>query len=216
MSAEDILNDEFLVLEEETMKVAEEVAAFQRKLMAPIWEKRNVMVKKVPGFWGQAIGNSPICGISPSDNDVEALDNLIDFHVEYDHTKPNYRKVVATFKKNDIFKNTTLTKEFSIDPEESDGNVISKTTIEYHEDKAPKKGKTEEDDEDDVSISFIEWFGDDDVRPGVIISEDIFPNAVDYYQGPGEDFDDDEEIELGSEDESDEEDEVPQKKRARK
>lgn len=55
MSAEDILNDEFLVLEEETMKVAEEVAAFQRKLMAPIWEKRNVMVKKVPGFWGQAV-----------------------------------------------------------------------------------------------------------------------------------------------------------------
>lgn len=35
-------------------------------------------------------------------------------------------------------------------------------------------------------------------------SEDIFPNAVDYYQGPGEDFDidEDEEIELGSEDES--------------
>lgn len=33
--------------------------------------------------------------INPSDNDLEALDNLTDFHVEYDHDKPDYRKVVA-------------------------------------------------------------------------------------------------------------------------
>jgi hypothetical protein len=36
-----------------------------------------------------------------------------------------------------------------------------------------------------------------------IYSEDIFPNAVEYYQGPEEDDDNDEDIELGSEDESD-------------
>lgn len=34
-------------------------------------------------------------------------------------------------------------------------------------------------------------------------SEDIFPNAVDYYQGPEEDDDNDEDIELGSEEDSD-------------
>lgn len=33
--------------------------------------------------------------INPSENDLEALDNLTDFHVEYDHDKPDYRKVVA-------------------------------------------------------------------------------------------------------------------------
>ncbi len=55
MSSEDIINDDLMVLEEETMKVAEEVAAYQRKLMAPIWEKRSHMVKKIPGFWGQAV-----------------------------------------------------------------------------------------------------------------------------------------------------------------
>ncbi|KAI7904008.1 uncharacterized protein BX663DRAFT_506099 [Cokeromyces recurvatus] len=219
MSAEDVLNDELMVLEEETMKVAEQVQAYQRKLMTPIWEKRREMVKKIPGFWGQVLGNSPLFGVDPSENDVEALENLVDFHVEYDHEKPDYRKVSATFKKNDIFKNETLTKEYSIDPE-SDGSVISKTTIEYHESKAPnkkRKAADEDDDDDDFAVSFLEWFSDDDVRPGIILSEDIFPNAIEYFQGPeDDDEDEDEEIELGSEDESEEEEEKPKKKKSKK
>lgn len=37
-----------------------------------------------------------------------------------------------------------------------------------------------------------------------MISEDIFPNAVDYFQGPEEDDDlDDDDIELGSDEDSD-------------
>lgn len=36
----------------------------------------------------------------------------------------------------------------------------------------------------------------------VCFSEDIFPNAVDYFQGPEEDDLDEEDIELGSEDDS--------------
>lgn len=55
MSVEDIINDGFMVLDEETMKVGEEVSAFQRKLMGPIWYKRREMVKKIPNFWGQTV-----------------------------------------------------------------------------------------------------------------------------------------------------------------
>jgi hypothetical protein len=38
-------------------------------------------------------------GENPSENDLDALENLTDFHVEYDHDKPNYRKVVAVSDK---------------------------------------------------------------------------------------------------------------------
>jgi hypothetical protein len=62
------------------------------------------------------------------------LANLEDFHVEYDDENPNYRKVTAVFKKNDTFKNETLVKEYLLDPE-GDGSVISKSSIEYHENK---------------------------------------------------------------------------------
>lgn len=33
--------------------------------------------------------------LEQKDNDVEALDNMTDFHVEFDDKRPNYRKVVA-------------------------------------------------------------------------------------------------------------------------
>ncbi|KAI9365834.1 hypothetical protein BD770DRAFT_377350 [Pilaira anomala] len=212
MSVEDYINDQFQVLEEETFKVAEEVSAYQRKLMEPVWYKRREIVKKIPNFWSQTIGNSPLFGIEPTENDIEALEHLTDLHVEYDHEKPNYRKVTATFKKNGVFKNETLTKEFSVDPEDH-GEVISKSTIEYHENKAPSNKRKA--DEDDFAVSFLEWFGDDDVRVGVILTEDIFPNAIEYFQGHEEDSDlDEEDIELGSEDESD--DEAPKSKKSKK
>lgn len=183
--------------------------------------------------------------INPSENDLEALDNLTDFHVEYDHDKPDYRKVIAvsnlfvasvnhsikphcyyqTFKKNGVFKNETLTKEITVDPE-SDGTTISKTTIEYHENKGPnnkRKAKdAEEEDEDDFNVSFIDWFGDDDVRTGIILAEDIFPNAIDYYQGVGESDDDEDENgeidldDMSDEDDEEEEDEKPKSKKSRK
>jgi hypothetical protein len=58
MSTADLINDDFIVLEEETMRVAEEVAAHQRKLMEPVWYKRREMAKKIDGFWGQAVSLS--------------------------------------------------------------------------------------------------------------------------------------------------------------
>lgn len=33
--------------------------------------------------------------MNPSENDIEALENLTDFHVEYDDARPGYRKITA-------------------------------------------------------------------------------------------------------------------------
>lgn len=60
MSTEDLIQDNFMLLEEETMKAAEEAAAHQRKLMQPIWNKRREMVKSIEGFWGQAVSDLKI------------------------------------------------------------------------------------------------------------------------------------------------------------
>ncbi|KAI8992125.1 hypothetical protein BDF20DRAFT_88533 [Mycotypha africana] len=202
MSAEEAFTDDLMVLEEEAMKVSEQVQAYHRKLMAPIWEKRREMVKKIPNFWNQVFTNSTLSEMDPTDNDIEAIENLVDFHVEYDDNKPDYRKVTATFKKNNVFKNETLVKEFTIDPE-SDATVISKSTIDYHENKAPnqKKRKANDDDDDFDGMEFLDWFSNDDARMGILLTEDIFPNALDYYQGDESDEDIDEEIELGSDSE---------------
>ncbi|EIE85189.1 hypothetical protein RO3G_09899 [Rhizopus delemar RA 99-880] len=78
MSAEDIIEDQFHILQEETAKAMEQVQAYQHKMMTPVWEKRREIVKNIPNFWGQA-----------------ALDYLTDFHVEYDEANPKRCKVTA-------------------------------------------------------------------------------------------------------------------------
>ncbi|KAG1466538.1 hypothetical protein G6F56_004670 [Rhizopus delemar] len=65
--------------------------------------------------------------------------------------------------------------------------------------------------------SILEWFGDEEIDVGAILTDEIFPNAVDYYKGndeDDEDDEDDEEIDLDLE--SEEEEEAPKAKKSRK
>ncbi|KAG0739365.1 hypothetical protein G6F57_006337 [Rhizopus arrhizus] len=192
MSAEDIIEDQFQILQEETAKAMEQVQAYQHKMMTPVWEKRREIVKNIPNFWGQAIRNHPFFAATLSENDAKALDYLTDFHVEYDEANPKRCKVTATFKENDIFKNKTLTKEVIIDPEEG-GTVVSKSAIEYHGEKS-KKRKADEDDELE-NYSAIEWFGDDTIEAGILLIDDIFPDAFEYYTGNDQEEEEEEEEE---------------------
>ncbi|ORZ15371.1 hypothetical protein BCR42DRAFT_52500 [Absidia repens] len=125
------LNDELASLLAKESDIQNQVQVYQRKMMEPLWKERRELAKKIPNFWSDAISHSPMFNLSANDeNDIEALENLEDFHVEYDEARPEYRKVVATFKKNSVFKNESLTKEFAMD--EDNGTVISKSSIEYH------------------------------------------------------------------------------------
>ncbi|KAI8059564.1 hypothetical protein BC940DRAFT_313413 [Gongronella butleri] len=209
MSDERIAN-ELMSLENEQEAVHEKCLEYQRKLMKPLWEKRRDIVKNIPNFWAEVITNSPFFEGPGDENDVEALENLKDFHVEYDENRPNYRKVVAHFGKNGVFKNEVLTKEFTIDKDE--GTVISKANVEYHSGKEPNNKKRKGDDIDaDLDFNFLQWFSDDSIPLGALLTEEVFPGALDFYRG-GEDSDDlDEDIELGSDSEEDEDEPKPKK-----
>ncbi|KAI8143808.1 hypothetical protein BJV82DRAFT_609525 [Fennellomyces sp. T-0311] len=211
--SEEAINKELTAIQDDALKVAREVENYTRKLMVPIWEKRRGVIKKIPNFWAQAIGNSPIFSMDASDSDVEALENLTDFHVEYDESRPDYRKITATFSKNDVFKNETLTKEFIINDDGED-EILSKSTIDYHPGKAPNN-KRKADDDDGPVFSFVEFFGNDDTAVGNLLSDDIFPGALEYFHGEEDDDEDADEIDLGSEDEDDE-DEKPAPKKSKK
>ncbi|CAO3634730.1 unnamed protein product [Cunninghamella blakesleeana] len=215
------INEDLTALANKENEISQKVQIYHRSLLKPLWDERRKIVKEIPNFWSEVylcihmyyyflIGNSPFLA-NPSEQDIEALENLTDFHVEFDDEKPNYRKVIATFNKNDVFKNESLVKEFSID--EENGKVISKSTIEYHSgketnDKKRKKTEDEDEDEDDFTTSLLEWFGDDSedsVQFGALLADEIFPAALELFNIDEED-DEEDEIELGS-DSEDEEDE---------
>ncbi|CDS08903.1 hypothetical protein LRAMOSA10264 [Lichtheimia ramosa] len=220
MSSEEAINKQLIELQEETDKADREVHAYMRQKMVPIWNKRRGIVKQIPNFWTRVIENAPV--MMESENDIEALANLVDFHVEFDNKRPNYRKVVATYKKNDVIKNEVLTKEFIVD-DENQGEVIKKSTVDYHPGKAPKKSNKrkadEDEDDDDFAFSLLDWYTNDDLIMGKILTDDIFVNALEYFNADNDEEDDDDEegkeYSLGESDE-DEEDEEPTKKKAKK
>ncbi|KAL0088230.1 hypothetical protein J3Q64DRAFT_1724639 [Phycomyces blakesleeanus] len=229
MSALDEKTEEALMkLNEETEKVNEKVQAYSRKLMRPTWDKRREIVKNIPDFWPTAVGNCPLFSNNTNEDDLAAVKNLTDLNVEYDEKNPHYRKVTATFKKNDVFKNEKMVKEFVIGPDEDE--ILSKTTIEYHSGKEPTKKRKHaeevEGEEDELpQMSFHEWFADEENRPGFFISEDIFPNAIDFFNddvsdgGEYDDEDEDEgEYDIGESDSEveEEKDTAKQHKKAKK
>lgn len=55
MSSEDQATQELLDLEEEALKVADQVQTYQRKLMAPVYAKRREIAKQIPNFWSQVV-----------------------------------------------------------------------------------------------------------------------------------------------------------------
>ncbi|CAO3640109.1 unnamed protein product [Cunninghamella echinulata] len=218
--ASEKINEELTALANKENEISQQVQTYHCNLLKPLWDERREIVKGIPNFWSEVLGNSPFLA-NPSERDIEALENLTDFHVEFDEDKPNYRKVVATFKKNDVFKNETLVKEFTLD--EESGAVISKATIDYHNEKASngkKRKSTEDEDEDDFATSLLEWFADDSedsVQFGALLADEVFPAALELYN-IDEDSGDEDEIELGSdsEEEEEEEEEAPKSKKAKK
>ncbi|KAI9302493.1 hypothetical protein BJ944DRAFT_167175 [Cunninghamella echinulata] len=182
--ASEKINEELTALANKENEISQQVQAYHRNLLKPLWDERREIVKGIPNFWSEVLGNSPFLA-NPSERDIEALENLTDFHVEFDEDKPNYRKVVATFKKNDVFKNETLA---------SNGK---------------KRKSTEDEDEDDFATSLLEWFADDSedsVQFGALLADEVFPAALELYN-IDEDSGDEDEIELGSDSEDDEEEE---------
>ncbi|KAG1436191.1 hypothetical protein G6F56_013663 [Rhizopus delemar] len=71
MSIEDSVRNQLEALDKETENVMKDVMTYQRRLYVPIWEKRREMGRKIPNFWGIAIGNYPVFSVKASENDVE-------------------------------------------------------------------------------------------------------------------------------------------------
>jgi template-activating factor I len=55
MSDDEATQNALLELDKESDAVDQQVAAYQRKLMIPIWNKRREVLKKIPSFWGRVV-----------------------------------------------------------------------------------------------------------------------------------------------------------------
>lgn len=199
------------------------------QLRKPHIQKRNSIIRAIPGFWVTAFLNHPQLSAMINDRDEDTLSYMNNLQVEdITHLKSSC-KIKFYFNSNPYFKNDVIIKEFQFGPS---GRLTSHSTpIRWWRRQNPEsyQGKSA-----NATPSFFSWFTDHNFpaadRIATIIKEDLWPNPLQYYlMGEGEsddhaaedsdpdntddcvvivdDDDDDEDDEEGEEDEGDDEDE---------
>ncbi|KAE8583368.1 hypothetical protein XENTR_v10020497 [Xenopus tropicalis] len=154
-------------------------------LRRPHIQKRNDIIRKIPGFWVTAFLNHPQLSAMIDDRDEDTLSYMNNLQVEdFTHTKASC-KIKFYFNPNPYFKNEVIIKEFQYG---SSGRLVSRSTpIRWWRGQNPAyRGKSS-----GSAPSFFSWFSDHSFpaadRIAAIIKEDLWPNPLEYYLiGEGE------------------------------
>ncbi|XP_040262386.1 putative testis-specific Y-encoded-like protein 3 [Bufo bufo] len=154
------------------------------QLRKPHIQKRNSIIRTIPGFWVTAFLNHPQLSAMIDDRDEDTLSYMNNLQVEdFTHLKSSC-KIKFYFNSNPYFKNDVIIKEFQYG---SSGRLTSHSTpIQWWRGQNPShSGKNSS------TPSFFSWFSDHSFpaadRIATIIKEDLWPNPLQYYLiGEGE------------------------------
>ncbi|KAF7978914.1 hypothetical protein HWV62_44441 [Athelia sp. TMB] len=214
--------------------------------LVSVHEKRRAVAKVIPKFWPVALLNHELFSVYAQHNsDRQALTYLEDVWVARNPQETRAFTIEFYFKENPYFSDSILKKEFKYVPPPSasedkpDENGITESMVDFSWErdivpsaikinwKEPEKALTKlhprvADDDDDLPSetgSFFNFFEEqaDPLDLGMLIANEIFPDATEFFLGTmgGEDVDSDD-------DDSDDEDaeeidlEKPQSKKQRK
>ncbi|CAL1696349.1 unnamed protein product [Somion occarium] len=202
--------------------------------MLPVYEKRREIVKAIPKFWPVALMNNTMFSIHTQHNaDQVALSYLEDLWLVRDPVETRCFTVEFYFKENPYFSNRILKKEYKYVPppaaaeDKPDADGITEAMLEFSWERDvdpqackidwkddsknltklyPRVKDEEEDELPSEAGSLFNYFeiADDPFDIGVLIANEVFPDAIDYFLGqiPSEDIDSEEEE---SDDENEEE-----------
>jgi len=207
------------------------------KMLLPVYEKRRSVLKAIPKFWAVALMNNGMFALHAQHTaDQVALSYLEDVWLARDTLETRCFVLEFHFKENPYFSNSILKKEYrwvpppAAEQEKPDEEGITESMLDFswERDVVPQAFKIDwkedsknltklhprvmDEDGDDMPSEGGSWFNffesaSDPFDLGVLIANDIFPEAIDYFLGQagGDDIDDEDEDESEDDDESEEE-----------
>ncbi|XP_017397827.1 testis-specific Y-encoded-like protein 6 [Cebus imitator] len=143
-------------------------------------ERRNDMIRNIPGFWVTAFRNHPQLSAMIRGQDAEMLSYLTDLEVkELRHPRTGC-KFKFFFRRNPYFRNKLIVKAYEVI---SYGQVVSfSTLVMWRRGHGPQSFIHRN---RHVICTFFTWFSDhclpESDRIAHIIKEDIWPNPLQYY-----------------------------------
>jgi len=215
--------------------------------LTPVYQQRREALKSIPKFWPVALLKHSLFALQAQhDADRLALSYLEDVWVVRDPREPKVFTLEFYFKENPYFSDSVLKKEYKFEPsnaaadEEPDTDGITRSMLEFSWErdvtaqatkinwKDDSKNLTKlyplQIDEDDGETlgeqgSFFNFFevARDYHDLGVVIANEVFPDAIEYFRGEagGDELYSDEEDEESDEDDENEEIDL-EKPRAKK
>jgi len=205
--------------------------------LTPVYLQRREVLKSIPKFWPVALLKHSMFALhAQHDADRVALSYLEDLWVHRDSCEPKVFILEFHFKENPYFSDSVLKKEYKFVPsnaaanEEPDADGITQSMLDFSWErdvtaqatkihwKDESKNLTKLyplklDEEDGESVaepgSFFNFFevARDYNDLGVLIANEVFPDAIDYFRGDAggdELYSDDEDEESDDEDEDEE------------
>lgn len=213
--------------------------------LAPFLRKRREVLKSIPNFWPVALMNNPNISIHAAHHqDQVALSYLEDIWVERNPKERRCFTLEFHFKENPFFSDSVLKKEYrylkpaGADDKKKDEWGVTEAQAAFSwdtntdpqaikikwKDNAHNLTKTnplvlDQDGELSEPGSFFNLFevAKDHMDLGVLIANEIYPEAMEYFKGTAvQNYSDDEEDEEDEEDDDDEEEIDLEKPRTKK
>ncbi|XP_076447357.1 protein SET-like [Babylonia areolata] len=191
LEAIDGIQNEIDVLNEKASVEILEVEQKYNKLRKPYYDKRNVIIERIPNFWLLSLLNHPQVSTVVKQEDKECLKSLNKVEVEeFDDIKSGY-KLSFSFKPNPYFTNDVLCKEFHLaqtgDPKSKSTAIDWKDGMDLTEEDRKAGSAQAMKKRGAAKASFFTWFLDNK-NPSLdgiaeMIKDDLWPNPLAYYLG---------------------------------
>ncbi|KJP88615.1 aspartic acid-rich protein [Plasmodium fragile] len=211
---EDIQKD----IEQLDIKCAHEQMNIQKQYdekKKPLFEKRDEIIEKVPGFWANTLRKHPaLSDIVPEDIDI--LNCLVKLDLKDNMDNNGSYKITFTFneKAKEYMEPLTLVKHVTFDNNQE--KVVECTRIKWKDGKNPIAAVSNNRSDLDNEMpkwSIFEWFTTEELQDkpdvGELIRREIWHNPLSYYLGleDFDDFDEDFDEEFDDDDDEDDDDE---------
>jgi len=162
----------------------------------PLYERRREVVARLPQFWTTALENHNVLGEKIDESEEELFAELKDIWVDRDAKDPRKSKLTLTFDENPIINEREVS--IAVEGDLDDGKfkkTVSKVTY--------KKDLNAE--------SLFHTLLSEDAKVEhllIILINDLFPEALVYYAGKDEEYEEDMDLgDMVSEEEEEQDDE---------
>uniref|UniRef100_A0A452UKK8 TSPY like 2 n=1 Tax=Ursus maritimus TaxID=29073 RepID=A0A452UKK8_URSMA len=172
-----------LDLEAVNIKAGKAFLRLKRKFIQmrrPFLERRDLIIRHIPGFWVKAFLNHPKISILINRRDEDIFRYLTNLQVQdLRHISMGY-KMKLYFQTNPYFTNMVIVKEFQ---RNRSGRLVSHSTpIRWHRGQEPQARRHRN---QDTNHSFFIWFSNHSLpeadRIAEIIKNDLWVNPLRYY-----------------------------------